>query len=159
MGICWYSSKANSKLLLERLIYHPDYLQRLRWMQIPGLLFLRHFVFFFFSHNTFQKTFWSYQRIFKCTLANSDTLFNAKGKKHVPRWSCLLIGRKCGENCLGLIGMYLIRARSSWSCKLFKKELQIFNANKRLPKNPWSLIVHGLYFSSSNNVSSIRCIH
>ena len=57
MGICWYSSKANSKLLLERLTYHPDYLQRLRWMQIPGLLFLRHFVFFFFLTTLSRKRF------------------------------------------------------------------------------------------------------
>ena len=67
---------------LEKLKYHPDYLELLRRIHIPGLLCLRHFV--FFSYNTFQKTFWSYHRIFKCTVADSATLFNVKGKKHVP---------------------------------------------------------------------------
>ena len=34
---------------LEKLIYHPDYLEILGRMQIPGSLFLRHFVLFFLT--------------------------------------------------------------------------------------------------------------
>ena len=158
MGICWYSSKANSKLLLERLIYHPDYLQRLRWMQIPGLLFLRHFVFFFLTTLS-RKRFGLIEGFLRVLWRIAIRSSTRKGRNMCPGEDVGLSAGQCRLNRLGLVGMHLIRARSTWSCKLFKKELYIFNANERLPKNPWSLIVHGLYFSSSDNVSSIRCIH